>query len=438
MKQVFLVVSMISCLYGGALMAQHSFTTLDDIVLYAQKMPEYPKSDTTDWHQPDYSSFHRALMPGLFDRFLHWIGFIKDDAFPMQSFQELLYEVTRERRQRYPQGRLIQKIEPKSDSLFIIWGELNGAFHSLVRDLQELKRLNIIDDTLKVQAEQHYLVFNGDVVGRSPYIIETLMVILLLMKQNPRNVIYIKGAEEDKQRWKDGALARELSIRAVDSSAEKIPFEKELHQFFATLPVALYLVPAGQKGITKEVVRISHVGAESYELNEADYAYFFDVYPENVVSILKKEQTLRPTINVQARAYISVEDRVLKYSPSQGLLLQGVTPSYAEWTVVSSPTASFRRLYEFFNDAFVLLRTAEQLSDWTLQLYYQDVRQLNGFSRGNILRLTSGQRYQDVLQKEIASLQQEYMQIQQENRLLRKECMEQGIDSELPKNNNMQ
>ncbi len=427
MKRIVLMVVMMSV---HVALAQHPFATLDEIVLYAQKMPPYPKSDSsTNWLDPDYTSFYRSLQPGIVERFLHWTGLVTDNAFPMQQFSHLLDEVMLDRKQKYPLGRLIQKIEPTSESLFIIWGELNGAFHSLVRDLQELKRLNIIDDTLKLQEEHQYLVFNGDVVGRSPYVVETLMVILLLMKQNERQVIYIKGSQEDKQRWQHGALARALSIRAADVSVEKIPFEKSLHLFFATLPIALYLVPPGQKGNKKEVVRISYMGAESYELNEAEYAYFFDVYPEKVVSILKKEQTLRPVISVQTRAYISVEDRALKYTPSQGLLLQGMTPSYAEWTVVSSPTASFRRLYEFFNDAFVILRTGDLLSDWTLQLYYQDVRQLNGFSRGPLLRLISGQLYQDALQEEIVALQKEYSTIQQQNSELRATCLQADDDA---------
>jgi ABC-type branched-subunit amino acid transport system substrate-binding protein len=407
-----------------------SYTTLSEFVEYADAMPEYPANDTDDWHNPDYSSFHKKMLPSFTKNIKNFLGLSNYKFFPIETFKNLLDEVEEYRKKNYSRGRLIQKMTPLPDSSFIIWGELNGAFHSLVRCLQELQRQDVIDNELNIVQPITYFVFNGDIVNKSPYITETLTLVLQLMKKNPKKIFYLKGDYEDKQQWMEGEFGRELAIRAQQFSKEKVPFADRLRDFFGTLPLALYLIPPEQTDKEKKVVRISFFGPEMNELDESDFPFFFDLYSKPMVSLLQKTHQ-ETDVETQVAAYIYAEDRSTKYTHSDGLVFISKDKQNTQWSVVSSPTASFRRLYQFFDDAFVVLKTKEQLSDWTLTLYHQDVRTFDGFKKERPFYLISGEQIPDKQQLEITQLQDELMKITKENNELKEGCV--LVQQEQPK-----
>ena len=49
---------------------------------------------------------------------------------------------------------------------------------SLLRTLNELKRMEILDDHFHIAKPDYYLVFNGDLIGESPFLLETLTLLL--------------------------------------------------------------------------------------------------------------------------------------------------------------------------------------------------------------------------------------------------------------------
>jgi hypothetical protein len=52
------------------------------------------------------------------------------------------------------------------------------------------------------------------------------------------------------------------------------------------------------------------------------------------------------------------------------------------WTVLSCPTKIYQQGINFFHDAFIMINiTSEQVSQWTITLYNQDVRVKNGFAQ---------------------------------------------------------
>lgn len=400
-----------------------NFDTLSSISLYARLMPEDPFNDSNDWNNPDYTSFYNNNVPSLKKRILHALGFGNRALYLyMPAFQHLLREVAASREHIYSRGQLVEKMIPASDSLFIIWSSLNSSFHSLARCLQELARQNIIDDSLKILHDKTYLVFNGDVVGLSPYNIETLMVVLYLMNRNPKQVFYIKGNLEDKERWTHSVFAQELRIRGRPYSYEKIPFNDILRNFFGTLPLALYLIPPGQTGNVQEIVRISYVSPEASELQESDFSYFFDLSVEPVISLLNKIN-VSTEVKPVAKAYMYVQDRSKEYIPSKGLLrISKQNAQQAKWIALSSPNPSFKRLYEFSSDAFVVLETKKDVSQWTLTLYNQDVRELGGFKKALSYYVISGKEIKNDEQLVIQRLDEELSIIKKNNRKLTVAC----------------
>ena len=72
----------------------------------------------------------------------------------------------------------------------------------------------------------------------SPYILETLTIILRLLQVNPQNVIYLRGEQEIAHNWLQYGLKSELRIRARHLSDARVPLQKDIDAFFNTLPIA--------------------------------------------------------------------------------------------------------------------------------------------------------------------------------------------------------
>ena len=241
------------------------FSTLSEIKQYADLYEENIDSDNQNWLNPDFSSFHRQHLPGFGSRLLQTVG-IRRPIWTAHGFKKLLEQLTKKRELNSFAGRFILKLNPKPETKFIIWGDLHGAFHSLIRDLIALKNQGVINDDLKIIDQNYYFIFNGNVIDRSPYTLETLSLVMRLMEVNPKRVFYIRGKHEDKQMWQAFGLARELKIRARRVSREKIPLNPSVTRFFNTLPLALYLKGQNKKE-TINVVRISYYGRDIDELD---------------------------------------------------------------------------------------------------------------------------------------------------------------------------
>jgi hypothetical protein len=400
-----------------------AFTALTDLVRYSHTVPENIQ-ETDIAKNVMYNTWFNSIKKNIIES----LGFKRDTLISAKTLEKLLKEIYHQRELDYPRGRFIQKILPSPDSSLVVWGELEGAFHSLIRDLQQLKEMGLINDQLKILSKSTYFIFNGNVIGISPYALETLTIILYLMHQNPRNVIYIKGYREDKEHWMDLNLIKKFDAHMNRDSIDELL--DLLRKFFSSLPLALYLVaPDQRENDDKKVVRISYFAPESLEFEEMDIPYFFDIYADSSLSLSDKVYK-KTSITPHVVSSIYVESPNQELISSKGLALRSKDPNTA-WLTVSSPTNRYKGLYQFFNDAFVIIKTAAELSEWTVTLYYQDVRKLAGFAQDPSQFLVSGNLTNKNLQERVVQLSERLNIINKNIESIKKNCvLPQILDSE--------
>ena len=304
------------------------------------------------------------------------------------EFKKLLTQVTNERELNGFIDQFIQKIIPIKADNFIILGNLKGAFHSLVRDLDEFINRKYLDHYLTIINPNIYIVFNGNVVDGSAYILETLTILLVLMRKNPEHVIYLRGPLENKEHWINGCLPRELAIKAAHESKEPIPLFSVLNRFFNTLPLALYLLDNTEQK-TKDIIRIAPWPKDFSELNEGNFSDFL-TDKQLGLSTFRLQEKPNKKNNVSLKALILNELLDIGYEKTTGLQVAGKEKGLTAWTLLSSPIGPHRNLYDFYYDAYAVLSTKDSIKSWTIKLCNRDVRDTLGFTCGQAFNVITG------------------------------------------------
>ncbi len=367
------LLSWIACYVGPA--AGHVpdiFDTLGAIERYARSTQENPKPDNNDWENPDFSSYHERQQSHLFYTFFAKLGLVKPLWDP-KVVEPLLKEVVRHQEDRGRGGRFIIKTDAVPGTKFVIFGELQGAFHSFARDLLKLEKDGIIDKHLRIVKDGYFIIVNGNIESRSAYALETLVVVARLLYVNPDHVILIRGDHEDRRRWQNYALRREISLRAAPTPYTQDGLITLVNRFFDTLPLSLYVV-AGTSDDTAEVVRISSYGRGPGGVVEKDFINFFA--RDATISVTgDRRQNAPPKFGVDVRAFVRNEE-FYKIHPrvSQGLYVSGREEGAIVWTVSSSPVEANQVLFQAFYDAYAVMTTARALDDWMLTLHHRDTR----------------------------------------------------------------
>jgi len=399
------------------------FDSLSQIKKYAASLQEYPMPDNVDWKKPDFHTVYQQMVSNWFSKFLsRWSIFTP--FWSIYAFHKLLEAVVSMREMHGYNGRFVQKVYLKPGAPVIVFGALYGAFHSLVRDLSFLEQQGIINENLKITNPDCIIVFDGNVVAFSPYILETLTVILRLMFINPDSIFYIKGEQENRARWKEDGLKNELQNRARGYKNGTIPLGKLINNLFRTLPLALYLV-ADQTPSQVDLVRISSYITSNKELNENTFANFFACTKEEVFEIDKRISS-KPTIRVNVRAYIeSSPEEKEKHRATHGLALISKENRASIWNIFSSPTGANRALYQFFYDSFIKIDTAPLLKDWKIILYEQDVRYEQEIKPYVVVNLLSGIEYinKEIQEQLMQHFSQEIKQTETAKKQLEKELL---------------
>lgn len=364
------------------------FTSLKEAKDYAKSIEEYPDIDNDNWLKPAFDSYQKSLNPNIFSRALIRLG-LKKVAWSAYDLKKALIDVTRHRELEGYEGRFVQIIEPLEGDNFIIWGDLHGAFHSLVRCLIYLEAQGIIDDAFNIKTNKDHLVFNGNAIDQSPFSAETLTLILNIMAVNPEKVYYLRGQHEDKQAWHELGFGDALKTRASYVSNEPIPLDSEITKFYSTLPLALYLRSTGVPGKIN-FVRISPSNRQNSEIDEKKFAGYLENPPQEKTDIHLAFELKPSEKPLNMNAIIRDEDRTKKFTQTSGLAFHDPEEEAASWSVLSAPTGTYRRMFDFFYDAFAVLTTAKTISDWTISLYNQDVREKLGFQLSKIYKLSTG------------------------------------------------
>lgn len=354
--------------------------TLSDAVSYAQRMPEGPDYDNTNKVRPDYTTFHQKQMRGYFPRkistLLSWVGLKRAPEWSPAAFAQVVEESKVRFTQHKVRKNIVYKVTPQAGTRFVVWGDVLGAYHSVVRGLQKLKELSIVDDELKIVADNTYLVFMGDLISRSPYGMETLSLILRLIETNPDRVIYLRGNHEDNKYWHAFGFKDQLLIRLGEDVGSAMV--KTIDELFMHLPLGLYLPIVGETG---HYVRLSHLGSQrSKKLKEERYAHFLSAAQQGTVDRHQIAKTVVDNSKVKVDAVIRSEKKRHTFQTNDGVRLLEPDQGATTWTVQSAPTRVQQEGLKFFHDAFVIVTAAAHKEQWALTLYSQDVRDKDGFS----------------------------------------------------------
>lgn len=328
--------------------AEHFLTTLHDIQNYAHAYPENVISSNDDWANPRYAHFYDKYRPTLFSKLQHFLGFSHKPFFDGGEFKNLMTRLQR-KQLATKDGTFVLPL--KTGDKCIIWGDIHGAFHSLARSLQELKYLGIIDEQLVIINKSYHFIFLGDIVNRSPYSLETLMIVLRLMEKNPEQVIYLRGSEESNHFWENFTMRFELQEYA-QSFAEKsdgiTPLKTIINSFFDALPRVIKLCKKNSND--SSIVACMHNATQ---------------LKEGVLDSIKAI--------IYGEGYSNIDPFKIRY----GLEYLGFSQGIAEWTIMSCPVELYQKFFNFYYDAFVMFEFGDSIETSVITLYNHDVRENN-------------------------------------------------------------
>lgn len=347
-----------------------SFNSLSQLASYAEHALEYPEIDNIDWERPDFTSFYMSRKPTSWSRFKNFFG-VQKTIFDLTEFGRILQDVTNDRMARGFHGKFAQKLVFKNQGSLIVFGDLQGAYHSLVRSLKYLVTLDILSQELMLN-EASYVVFNGNLIDSSAYNLEALMAVLVLMQKNPEHVIYIRGQNESDIKKEESTLYSQLKIIAPEKA--DVLFD-QIKAFFDTLPLALYA-----KRDENEVLKIFSQTADQFD----------DKQLGNFLSLDNKSDLLHAGDVKSTLSGISVGAIIQAYDYSRTLGLKRYVGPPITWQVFSSPTGAHRRLYGFFSDAFAIVDSSTHFNDWMITLYANDLQAPNGFDMMGTYNLSTG------------------------------------------------
>lgn len=354
-----------------------------------ERKDENPKWDNVNPLKPDYTSFHlkeaKSWARRMVDSALNFIGIQQKTSWFIQDFKNLLETITIKREHDGRKGDYVEKIVPEGK--FIIWGDIQGALHSLVRCLTELHTHKIIDEDLRITNENDYVIFTGDLINRSPYSLEVLTIVLRLMEKNPGRIVYIRGNHERNKLWHNYNLKQDLQMRAQHLSDETIPLGSLVDRFFNTLPHGVYLKT---KDKTEQpcFVRLSHDGIYEGESKiKEDEMVEFLLDTETQLFDLKKQKDTNKHVDV--KVLIRAQGHSVTHDLTDGLLMLAPEKGATTWSLLSAPTTVYQKLLNFYFDAFCIMQTTSYVDDWTIILHNRDIRTKEGFKK-KIFNLVRG------------------------------------------------
>lgn len=350
-----------------------TFKTLDDFTSYADKTPEDPDIDNADWQQPDFSTFYSSHY--ITEQSSFWDIFNrKKNRFDLKQFKDTLVKITADRKKKHLEGEFVQKIKTDDRTHILIFGDLQAAFHSLTRDLNESVKKDFITNELTLKKDT-YIVFNGNLLDRAAYNLETFMLVLLLMKKNPDNVIYIRGKNELFEDKNTSGLYNQLKIIAGNNANHLFELTE---QFLSTLPCVLYAL-----GDKEGALEITGSVCDFDEKKLKDF-----LSPDNKIDIAHLKELSEP--KTLESPLVKIGAIIAPYDNLRTSGLRRYAGSPVTWRVFSSPTSAHRRLYGFTFDAFVLVETAVHFHDWLITLYARDIQAGSDFILAGTYNLSTG------------------------------------------------
>ena len=353
--------------------------TLPDLSKHAFKLDEFPLNTSTDWLHPNYTKAYQKLAPSR----LSW--WRKNPL--IKQLGSLLDYFARENQN--PQNHVVQ-LSVTPDTEFIIWGELSGGFHSLVRSLKFLSQNGYLTKKLTLTKPNCYFVFNGNSISRGPYNLETLLTILLLMRKNPDRVFYLKGKQERFDHWTNFNMKEELQNREFSQVTQTIPLKNKLSHFFALLPHALYINTTGD---ADHFIRISPSGRNEGVIDESLLGYKLSDMPQNEVLIISLEKERGRTKSNTIPRLVSLiknEDWSRNHVAKNGLGMLPQEQGVTAWAIFSAPIEAYQKMLKFEHDAFLVLTIQQPINQSTISLYNRRFDSDQSFQKISTFNIKTG------------------------------------------------
>ncbi|MCK4517535.1 metallophosphoesterase [Candidatus Babeliales bacterium] len=381
------------------------FETIDEIVADASKKDEFTKPDDYNPKTFDiarYSTWNsyraktkKSFLQSRFENLLEFLGLKKRPVWSYNYFRNQLDKLTKDKQKNGFTSPYVARLVPKQNTRFIIFGDLMGAYHSLTRNLQKLISLNILTKDLKIISPNDCIVFTGDNIAQSPFVVETISIVAKLEERNPGKVWWLIGNDECDESWQQFIFKDKQRLAWT---RKERPLTNVVRNYLETLPLGLLVsVPPHN---SNDFVRFSHFGvmhSSSYG-NAALGKYEDIVIPVNNAAYLKDMSKNRienepkiftdipsvnpheqeKTINIQA-IIKSVFKRLVFDKKSEGLQLLAPDDNATAWTIASCPTVIYSNFLDFHNDTFAIMQVAPKINDWTIALHYRDIRSQEDF-----------------------------------------------------------
>lgn len=90
----------------------------------------------------------------------------------------------------------IKIIKTNQEEKLVVFGDFHGSFSTFIRHLLRFKKIGIMDENCKIQ-NNFKIIFLGDIVDRGIYSYEILIILYLLIINNPNQIILINGNHEE-------------------------------------------------------------------------------------------------------------------------------------------------------------------------------------------------------------------------------------------------
>lgn len=364
------------------------FVSINKAIEDSNKKYELAPMETKDFRAPSWAKYHKSrkssLLSNKFGNVLSLLGIKETPAWSPSYFSHILNDVVKKREAMNYKAPYALRISPSAKARFIIWGDLTGAYHSLVRGLKKVVDLGILNKNLKLVRPDDYIVFMGDAAGRSPFLMEMESLIMTLMDRNPDHVIYLMGNTEMKQEWHPYGMQEEFKLKAgyVDSVAN---LTKQMDRFFETLPLALYISLYPHN--SNDFLRMSHFAmgfpsTPAYQniVKLGDDRYYSKKLMENretgkdkiiPLEMPSGDLDLRP---VKVKGIVRSFKKSRMYKPNKGLQRLKPDKDASSWFLLSSPVVIVQKLVQFYYDAFGILQLEPDIEDATITLYSRDMR----------------------------------------------------------------
>lgn len=154
----------------------------------------------------------------------------------------------------------MQKIVIDPDAIVIVIGDLYGNLHAFLRILWALAINKIINNRLKLTSLKIYLIFSGNYSNYGLYGLEIWYLLLRLRKNNPQNVIIMRGASESGAIPDAGHISFAHERGKGLNHDEETPLTEVIQQQYQKFPVGVLVCTRKTDATESQCVLISGGG----------------------------------------------------------------------------------------------------------------------------------------------------------------------------------